>query len=476
MSLKKNVLYNTFLTGANYIFPLITFPYISRVLGAETLGQNEFAIRIVGYFLLFASMGIATVGTREIAKCGDDRAKRSEVFSSILFLNLLTTGFVLLVYLFSIFFFPYFSSVKNLLLIGTLQIFFTPFLIEWLYKGVEDFPYITKRSLAVRVIYVVSLFIFVREKSDIAIYFLLTVLSMVLNALFNWGYKRKYVAVTLKKINVRRFIKPYFTFGFYSLLTSMYISFNVVFLGMVSTPLEVGYYSAATKLFSVILAFFTSFSAVMMPRMSNMFSRNDSEHASRLIYQSFELLFPISLTLILLGEIFAPEIIYILSGEGYEGAIVPMRIILPLIFVIGLEQILIVQILTPLRKDKAIFTNSVIGSIVGILLNFLLVPHLNSIGSALVWCCSELAVLSSASYFIMKYIGNVLPIKLLMKNMISFFLLAVIVFLIKSILNGNIYVCLIVSTVVVYMYVLLTQYFVLKNGLFVTIINKYIHR
>lgn len=476
MSLKKNVLYNTFLTGANYIFPLITFPYISRVLGAETLGQNEFAIRIVGYFLLFASMGIATVGTREIAKCGDDRAKRSEVFSSILFLNLLTTGIVLLVYLLSIFFFPYFSSVKDLLLIGTLQIFFTPFLIEWLYKGVEDFPYITKRSLAVRVIYVVSLFIFVREKSDIAIYFLLTVLSMVLNALFNWGYKRKYVVVTLKKINIRRFVKPYFTFGFYSLLTSMYISFNVVFLGMVSTPIEVGYYSAATKLFSVILAFFTSFSAVMMPRMSSMFSQNDSEHASRLIYQSFELLFPVSLTLILLGEIFAPEIIYILSGDGYEGAIVPMRIILPLIFVIGLEQILIVQILTPLRKDKAIFTNSVIGSIVGLLLNFLLVPHLNSIGSALVWCCSELAVLSSASYFIMKYIGNVLPTKLLMKNIISFLLLAVIVFFIKNILNGNIYVCLIVSAVVVCMYVLLTQYFVLRNGLFVTIINKYIRR
>lgn len=474
--MKKNILYSTFLTGANYIFPLITFPYISRVLGADILGQYEFAIRIVGYFLLFASMGIATVGTREIAKCGDDRKKRSEVFSSILTLNLITTGIILLLYIFSIFFFSYFNRVKELLLIGILQIIFTPFLIEWLYNGVEDFPYITKRSLIVRVIYVISLFIFVRHRSDVAIYFTLTVLSMVLNALFNWGYKKKYVIISLHGLNIKRYLKPYFTFGLYSLLTSMYISFNVVYLGIVSTNAEVGYYSAATKLFSVILAFFTAFSSVMMPRMSNMLSHNDSEHVSRLIYQSFELLFPVSFTLILLGELFAPEIISILSGNKYEGAIIPMQIILPLILVIGMKQILIVQILTPLRKDKAVLINSAIGSVVGITLNFLLVPHLNSIGSALVWELSEISVLLSALYFVAKYVGNVIPIGLLIKNVLSFSVLALLIFFVKDKLDYNHYICLIVSVVVVSVLVLFIQYFVLKNSLFIMIIDKYVSK
>ena len=98
MGVKKNVLYSTFLTGANYIFPLITYPYISRVLGPENIGENEFALRIVGYFLLFASLGIATVGTREIAKCKQSKEDRSRTFSSILVLNIISTIFVLVLY------------------------------------------------------------------------------------------------------------------------------------------------------------------------------------------------------------------------------------------------------------------------------------------------------------------------------------------------------------------------------------------
>lgn len=474
MGLKKNVLYNTFLTGANYIFPLITFPYISRVLGVEALGKNEFALRIVGYFLLFASMGIATVGTREIAKCGADREKRSEVFSSICALNLITTGIVLLIYLVVIFFFPQFEDIKKLLLIGTVQIFFTPFLIEWLYKGTEDFPYITKRSLLIRIIYVISLFVFVRKESDVDVYFSLTVMSMVLNAIFNWGYKRKYVNFLFSKVHVKSYVNSYLTFGVYSLLTSMYMSFNVVFLGIVSTNVEVGYYSAATKLFSVILAFFTSFSAVMMPRMSIMLANKDEKSAFRLINQSFELLFPLSFTIILLGEIFAPEIIFILSGFGYEGAIIPMRIILPLVFVIGTEQILIVQILTPMKKDKAILINSIVGSCMGVLLNLLLVPHLNSVGSALVWGCSELAVLTSALFFVVKYVGNVIPIKLLIKNVIAFCVLALILLCVRKIIDVNSIAVMIVSVIMAGIYVLLTQCLILKNSLLLCFFSKHV--
>ena len=420
MGVKKNVLYSTFLTGANYIFPLITYPYISRVLGPSNIGENEFALRIVGYFLLFASLGIATVGTREIAKCKQSREECSRTFSSILVLNIIL---IFVLYFIRIYSVASFQRVRPLLLIGSMQIAFTPFLIEWLYKGVEDFPYITKRSLAVRILYVISIFIFVKTEEDLPKYFTLTICSMVLNAVFNWGYKKKYVKFTLNGIKLRKYVKPYFTFGLYALLTSMYISFNVLFLGIVSTDIEVGYYSSATKLFSVVLAFFTSFSTVMMPRMSNMFANNDAESARCLIYKSFELLYPLAFTLILIGEFFAPQIIMILSGPGYEGAILPFRIILPLIFIIGTEQILIVQMLTPMGKDKAVLINSIVGSIFGLVLNFIIVPRLGCTGSAIVWLCSEIAVFSSAFYFVCKAAsGNIIPVKLLFKNI---FLLSV---------------------------------------------------
>lgn len=475
MGVKKNVLYTTFLTGANYIFPLITYPYISRILGPANIGANEFALRIVGYFLLFASLGVTTIGTREVAKSKQSKEECSKTFSSILILNLLSTIFILVVYGICIYSVASFQRVKPLLLIGSIQIAFTPFLIEWLYKGMEDFPYITKRSLAVRVLYVISIFIFVKTEEDLLKYFTLTIFSMILNAIFNWEHKRKYVRFTIKGLNFKKYIKPYFTFGLYALLTSMYISFNVLFLGIVSTNIEVGYYSAATKLFSVILAFFTSFSAVMMPRMSNMLANHDNESIRCLIFKSFELLFPIALTTILIGEFFAPQIILILSGPGYEGAILPFRIILPLIFIIGTEQILIVQILTPMGKDKAVLINSIVGSICGLVLNFAIVPQLGCTGSAIVWIASEVAVFSSAFYFVSKTMSkNIIPVNLLLKNIILLLVPIIVTFIIqKFYLNG--YITMIFSVIFILLYVGITQVYILKNSILRSILSGIVH-
>lgn len=475
MGVKKNVLYTTFLTGANYIFPLITYPYISRILGPANIGANEFALRIVGYFLLFASLGITTVGTREIAKCKQSKEECSRTFSSILILNILSTIFILVIYGICIYSVTSFQRVKPLLLIGSIQIAFTPFLIEWLYKGMEDFPYITKRSLVVRVIYVISIFIFIKTKEDLLKYFTLTIFSMILNAIFNWGYKRKYVKFTIKGLNIKKYIKPYFTFGLYALLTSMYISFNVLFLGIVSTDTEVGYYSAATKLFSVILAFFTSFSAVMMPRMANMLANHDNKSVYCLIFKSFELLYPIALTIILIGELFAPQIIGILSGPGYEGAILPFRIILPLIFIIGTEQILIVQILTPMGKDKAVLINSIVGSLFGLVLNFAIVPQLGCTGSAIVWIASEVAVFSSAFYFVSKTMSrNIIPVNLLLKNIILLLVPIIVTFIIQK-LYSNEYITTVVSVIFIIMYVGITQVYILKNSILRSIISGILH-
>lgn len=470
MGVKKNIIYTSFLTGANYIFPLITYPYISRVLGPENIGENEFAMRIVSYFLLFASLGIATVGTREIAKNKNDKDSTNQVFSSILILNIISTVIVLAIYFVCLYTVAPFQRVRTLLLIGSIQLVFTPFLIEWLYKGMEDFPYITKRSLAVRILYVISIFLFVKTEEDLPIYFSLTICSMILNSVFNWGYKKKYVRFTIKGLSIRKHIKPYITFGIYSLLTSMYISFNVLFLGIVSTDLQVGYYSSATKLFGVILAFFTSFSSVMMPRMSNLISKNDIESARTLINKSFELLYPLALILITIGEIFAPEIIMILSGPGYEGAILPFRIILPLIFIIGTEQILIVQILTPLGKDKAILVNSIIGSVIGISLNFILVPKLLSIGSSIVWLSSEIAVFTSAFYFVNKYRGNVIPFNLLVKNIILFMIPAIIIIAFRNV-EMNDYLMMSVSIIFIVIFTLLTQIWLLRNSVLISVLK-----
>lgn len=464
MGLKKNILYNSFLTGANFIFPFITYPYLSRVLGVEYMGVCNFAHGVVSFFLLFSTLGSVVLGIRETARCRDDKAELSKVFNSIFVLNLICTLVVLAGYILSIFVFPNLSQYKNLLFIGTLQIFFTPFLIEWFYQGLEDFKYITIRSLAVRLIYVVSIFFFVKEKSDYDIYFLLTILSMVANAVFNWTYKNKFVRLHYSDVELARYVKPFFTFGLYKALSFMYISFNTVFLGMVNSPVEVGYYTTATKLLSICMALFTAASSAIMPRVSNMLKNDAIESVKKINYMSFELVFPLALNLIVFCEIFAPEIVLLISGAGYENAILPLRIISPLILVIGVSNVVVVQILTPMKQDRAILINSIIGAIVALSLNMLIVKNNGSVGSACVWLISESAVLISALYFTIRKIGQVIPLRLFLGNLVSVVPTFIALYGLKFI-DMNYIVRLICALALLLIMAFVFQKFVLKNSI-----------
>ena len=144
----------------------------------------------------------------------------------------------------------------------------TPFLVEWFFKGIENFKYITLRSLAVKIVYVVSVFLFVQEPEDYGVYFFLSCAMMVANAVFNWCYKSKFVTLKFRHIESIPYLKSIFVLGVYMLLTSMYTTFNTAYLGIVCGNTEVGYYSTAMKLQSIILAIYTAFTGVMIPRMS----------------------------------------------------------------------------------------------------------------------------------------------------------------------------------------------------------------
>lgn len=465
MGIKRNILYSTFLTGANLIFPFITYPYISRVLGVEKIGICNFALGFINYFMLFAMMGITTIGIREIAQCRSDKDRMSKVFSSIFFLNLISSLIVSLVYLIVILLLPSLQQYRTLLLIGALQLLFASFMIEWLYRGVEDFLYITKRSILIRIFYVIALFLVVRTDNDYELYFILTVISMIANTFFNWKHKRKHIKLDFRHLDIKRFLRTFLLFGFYGLLTSMYISFNVVYLGFSSTTIEVGYYVTATKLLGIILAFFTAFSSVMMPRVSSLLANKELSEVKRITYKSFELVIPLSLNLIIFCFAFAPQIILFISGNGYEGAIIPMRIMLPLVGIIGIEQILVVQLLTPMKQDRAVFINSFVGAIVGLVLNFLLVPYLGSIGSACVWLCSELCVTISAIIFIQKKIGWIIPNSLLLKNLLMIIPNGMLYYFIIN-MSMNYVATLFIAAIVSVLYFVFCQWLILRNSIF----------
>ena len=212
-SIKKNFLYSTVLTISGYLFPLITYPYVTRVLGVEKLGVCNFVDSIIQYGILFSMLGIGTVAIREIAQSKNNKGKLSKTFSSLLFLNLLTSVIAVAAILVLAFTIPKFYEYQKLFVIGASRILFNSLLVEWLYKGLEEFKYITVRSLLIRVLYVIAIFIFVRSSNDYIIYFAINVGIVILNAIVNIVYSRNYLTISFRNIDISPYLKPFFILG-----------------------------------------------------------------------------------------------------------------------------------------------------------------------------------------------------------------------------------------------------------------------
>lgn len=479
MGLRKNFLYSSILTTSSYFFPLLTFPYVSRVLGVTNIGICNFVDSIINYFVLFAMMGIRTIGIREIAKHQGDKEHMSETFSNLIVLNfffVFISGFVLFVLIQIV---PQFVEHKTLMYVGLVKLFATFMLIEWLFKGVEDFKYITKRSIIIRSLYVVSVFVFVRDADDYPIFFTLLMLMEGVNAVVNCIYSRKYIVLKLRNLHPFKYLKSSLTVGCYTLLTTMYTTFNVAYLGFVADTTEVGYYTTATKLHHIILAIFTAFTGVMLPRMSNLIANDDYQEFTKKNNQTFSVLFHFSFPAIVIGISFANVIIRVISGAGYERATIPLIIVMPLILIIGIEQVLVYQILMPLKKDKEILINSFIGAFAGVLVNILLVQKMGSIGSAIVWSISELCVMLSAIYFVNKNFQMSWIKKKLLYNL----LLMIPAFMACYVLRHfilNQYLAFVVSIVLITVYYGYIYIKVFKDALIISIlpntIKKYVQR
>ena len=391
MGLKKNVLYSGFLTSSLYVFQFITYPYVSRVLGVSGVGICNFAQTIVHYFILLSTLGITSIGVREIAKCKEDKFKLNKTFSGIFQVNAILTSLVLVVYVILIEILPQLLPYRRLLYIGVVQIIFNTLSIDWLFKGLENFRYITIRTFWVKILYVISVFAFVRDKDDYDLYYVIIVGSVIINGIINWGYGRRLVKYAWQPLYeiCRLYVRPLFLLGSQIIFQVLYTDFIVIYLGFISNDAQVGLYTTATKILSIVLALYSSFTLVMMPRISSLCAERNYEQIKLLTNKSFALLYSFALPCVFLLIIFARETIGIISGSGYEGAIQLLKIAAPIILIAGVEQILILQLILPLHMDKAFFYNSIAGATVGLVLIFTLVPSLLSLGAIIAWGTSE---------------------------------------------------------------------------------------
>ena len=242
----------------------------------------------------------------------------------------------------------------------------------------------------------------------------------------------------------------------------MYNSFNVAFLGFTSDETQVGYYTTATKLYSILLSLFTAFTGVMLPRMSSLLAEGKKEEFKILLHRSVNILMMFCTPLVYFSVLFAPQIIAMLSGKGYEGAIIPMRIVMPLMMIIGYEQILVIQTLMPLKKDKIILVNSIIGALCGLFLNFMIVPAMEGIGSSIVWFISECAVLISAQVFVTKYTGIKFPARQILNNIVYYIPMLLLLFPIYLYIE-NIFLSIVFGGIMMLLYAYVLNIYILHN-------------
>lgn len=468
-SVKYNFIMNLILTSSNFIFPLITFPYVSRVLMASGNGKVNFISSVVNYFSMVAALGIPTYGIRACAKVREDKDKLSKTVQELMIIHSIMTLITLIFFFLSIFLVDELYQEKELMLINSIGLILNVFGVNWLYQALEEYDYITIRSIFFKIISIIFMFLFVHQTNDYIIYGAITVFSTCGSYVLNLIRLKKLISFQrYPHYNLKQHIKPILVFFAQSMATTVYCNLDTVMLGFMKGNTEVGYYTVAIKIKTLLTSAVTALGAVLLPRLSYYVGSGQKEKFYQLIKKTINFVISMSLPLTIYFVIMAKESILFLSGQGYEPAIAAMQIILPTIIFIGLSNVTGIQVLTPLGMEKYVLFSVIIGAVVDLLINWIFIPLYASSGAAFGTLMAELAVLIVQIIIIHRVIHEQLfDYQQIGKMILSSCLPALTLFIIKS-FQLNILISLFLSC-----FVYFGLYFLLAFLLNIHIIKDY---
>lgn len=408
------------MTMFNFIFPLITFPYVSRVLLPVGTGKVAFATSIVSYFSMVGMLGIPTYGIRAYAKVRNDRDKLSKTVQEIMVINSVAMGLSLLVYIIAIILVPRMAQDKVLFMINIATLFFNLIGCEWLYKALEQYSYITVRSILLKLVSLVLMFLMVHQVSDYVIYGAITILASVGSNFFNFINLRRFLNLKwYPNMNLSRHIKAIFSFFMMTIATTVYTNLDSVMLGFMKGDEAVGYYNAAVKIKTILVSLVTSMGAVLLPRLSFYVKEGKTKEFKELTVRSLQFICFVSIPLWIYFTVFAKEGIYFLSGDAYTGSILPMQIIMPTLFLIGISNLLGIQILVPMDRENDVLKSVSLGAIVNLIINAIFIPRFGASGAAFGTLVAEFFITSYQIYVLRDFLKEILANVKLYKNVIS---------------------------------------------------------
>ncbi len=393
-SLKLNFIMNAILTMSSFIFPLITFPYVSRVLLETGTGRVSFATSLITYFTMIAQLGIPTYGIRACAKVRDNRQELTRTAHEILFINIIMSVVSYILLAFALAFVPRLHEDRTLYIIVSITIILSAIGMEWLYKALEQYTYITIRSVIFKFIALVGMFLLIHEENDYVMYGFITIFAGSASNVFNFINVHKYIDLKpIGNYNIKRHMKPVLVFFAMSCATTIYNNLDVVMLGFMKSDADVGYYNAAVKIKTILISIVTSLGTVLLPRASYYIEHSMLDEFKRVSEKALNFVFLLASPLALYFILYAKNGIYFLAGENYIGSVLPMQIIMPTLLLIGITNILGIQILVPLGKEITVLISEIAGAVVDIILNAILIPPYSSAGAALGTLAAEFVVL-----------------------------------------------------------------------------------
>ncbi len=393
-SLKINFIMNALLNMSSFIFPLIAFPYISRILLPQGVGKAAFAVSVATFFSLFAQLGIPVYGIKACAGVRDDKETLSRTVQEIVILNAVTCFLSCLFYGICLSLVPGMQKDKILFLLVGLLIPLNMIGVEWLYQALEQYSYITLRSMLFKAIAIIGMLVFIHKQEDYILYGFLTVFASSASNICNFIKLRQIISFRMfPKYNLRKHLRPILFFFAMSCAVTVYTSLGEMMLGLLSSSEQAGFYHTAARIKSVMVSLITALGDVLLPRAVYYVEQGLKEHFLTIVKQAMHFVYIASPPLIIYILLFAPECISLLLGKSYTGTILPLRILMPALILIGISGVIGNQILIPLGKERYVLYSELGGASADVLLNILLIPSIGAAGAAIGAFSAEAVVL-----------------------------------------------------------------------------------
>jgi len=443
-SIKKNYVYNLFYQLLTLITPLITTPYISRVLGPDGVGTSSYTNSIMTYFMLVAVLGTADYGQREIAYRQDQKEESSRMFWEIFLLRSMTSFVSLLMFLMV----TGFTEYRIIFMIQAINIAAVAFDVTWFFQGMEEFGKVVFRNTLVRILNVVIIFLFVKDHGDLPVYIASMALTTLIGHISVWFYLPQYLCrVSKKTIHPFRNLKGVIQLFVPQVAIQVSAVMDKTMLGMITgSTVENGYYEQADRIEKICLTIVSSLGIVMIPRISYIYAQKDEEKLKYYLYRAYRFIWLMAIPMTVGVAMIADQFVPWFLGPGYEKAIILIRIFSVLLCIVGISSVTGVQYFIPTGKQKQ-FTQSVVAGMgINLVLNFLLIPRYFAMGAAIATVAGELTV-TLLQLFMAK---DVFSIRKILGLGRKYFGAAVIMALVLHILKGHVWNNIIGTVILVF--------------------------